>query len=158
MSKKLNILAIVQAGRLQYEALILAASLNATSGEACALWLAEPQPGPEWQSDPRIDDPEIRAMLHELGAQIIPFSAPDFGSDYIYGNKIVAPSVLPEGEPFAFFDTDTLFLAPLTDVPFDFNRPTASLNRDLHVTALRNIAGWCGHVVRAHDIIAQLST
>ena len=35
---------------------------------------------------------------------------------------------------------------------------TASLNRDLHVNALRNIAGWCGHVVRAHDIIAQLST
>ena len=42
-----NILAIVQAGRLQYEAVLLAASLRANSPDfAGTLYLAEPQPGP----------------------------------------------------------------------------------------------------------------
>ena len=35
---------------------------------------------------------------------------------------------------------------------------TASLNSNLHITALQSIAGWCGYVIRARDIIAQLST
>ncbi len=34
---------------------------------------------------------------------------------------------------------------------------TASINRDLHIGALRSIAGWCGYVVRSRDIIAQLA-
>ena len=29
---------------------------------------------------------------------------------------------------------------------------TAAFNRELHVGALRTIAGWCGYVVRARDI------
>ena len=29
---------------------------------------------------------------------------------------------------------------------------TASINRDLHISALRGIAGWCGYVLPAHDI------
>jgi ureidoacrylate peracid hydrolase len=33
---------------------------------------------------------------------------------------------------------------------------TASLNRELHVGALRTIAGWCGHVVPARQLIAEL--
>lgn len=33
---------------------------------------------------------------------------------------------------------------------------TASLNRELHVAALRNIAGWCGRVMRVQDILARL--
>lgn len=33
---------------------------------------------------------------------------------------------------------------------------TASLNRELHVTALKNIATWCGYVVRAREITSQL--
>jgi len=35
---------------------------------------------------------------------------------------------------------------------------TASLNRDLHLAGLRSIAGWCGYVVRACDIIKSLSS
>jgi len=34
----------------------------------------------------------------------------------------------------------------------------ASLNRDLHLAALRSIAGWCGYVVRTRDIIKSLSS
>ncbi|HUW55800.1 MAG TPA: isochorismatase family cysteine hydrolase [Planctomycetota bacterium] len=34
---------------------------------------------------------------------------------------------------------------------------TASLNRELHVTALKIVAGWCGYVVRARDIISELA-
>ncbi|MHC4394999.1 MAG: isochorismatase family protein [Planctomycetota bacterium] len=33
---------------------------------------------------------------------------------------------------------------------------TASLNRQLHIAALRSIAGWCGYVVGAGDIIKWL--
>jgi len=35
---------------------------------------------------------------------------------------------------------------------------TASLNRNLHVAALCSIAGWCGYVVRARDVIEWLSS
>lgn len=34
---------------------------------------------------------------------------------------------------------------------------TASLNRDLHVAALRGVAGWCGYVVKTSDLLAQLA-
>ncbi len=33
---------------------------------------------------------------------------------------------------------------------------TAAPNRELHINALRGIAGWCGYVMRSRDIIAQL--
>ena len=33
---------------------------------------------------------------------------------------------------------------------------TASVNRELHVSALRGIAGWCGYVITAKDIINGL--
>ena len=39
-------------------------------------------------------------------------------------------SALPPGEPFVFFDTDTLITGDVTSVPFDFSRPTASMRRE----------------------------
>lgn len=127
----LNILAVVQAGRLQYEAILLAASLARTNPTGnYQLWLAEPQPGPLWPDDPRVSDPQIRALLEELGARFLPFECRHFGAAYPHGNKIEALMALPEGAPFLFLDTDTLVLAPLSDVPFDFNCPTASLRRE----------------------------
>jgi len=38
-------------------------------------------------------------------------------------------AALPAGEPFVFFDTDTLITGDLSQVPFDFDRPSASLKR-----------------------------
>lgn len=126
-----NVWAVVQGGRLQYEALLFAASFRRTNpGHAGRLLLLEPRPGRPWPQDPRIDDPEIRAALLELGAEIIPFTNSAFGADYPQGNKIEALMALPEGEPFVFFDTDTLFLGPLSDLPLDFDRPCASLRRE----------------------------
>lgn len=34
---------------------------------------------------------------------------------------------------------------------------TASANRELHLAALKMVAGWCGYVVRARDIIEALA-
>jgi len=34
---------------------------------------------------------------------------------------------------------------------------TAALNRELHLAALKTIAGWCGYVVRTSDIVHALS-
>lgn len=126
-----NVLAVIQAGRLQYEALLFVASFfRANPGHAGRLYLAEPQPGPRWPGDPRVKNAAIRAELEEMGAVFLPFESRHFGADYPQGNKIEALSALPEGEPFVFFDTDTLHLGPLARVPFDFDRPTASLRRE----------------------------
>ena len=129
-SQTFNVVIVAQAGRLSYEALLFAASLRHTSpGFKGRLLVAEPQPGPLWPRDPRITNPEVRSALEELGAEIIPFESKHFGHAYAYGNKIEMLSALPKGEPFVFFDTDTLITGDLDSVPFDFERPSASLRR-----------------------------
>ncbi|MCC6006230.1 MAG: hypothetical protein JJU40_00970 [Rhodobacteraceae bacterium] len=126
-----NVLAVVQAGRLQFEALVFVASfLRANPDHAGRLFLAEPQPGPLWPSDPRVRNAALRAELEEMGATFLPFESRHFGAAYPNGNKIEALAALPEGEPFVFFDTDTLHLDSLSRVPFDFDRPTASIRRE----------------------------
>lgn len=126
-----NILIIGQAGRLQYEALLFAASLRALSpGLRGRLIVAEPQPGPLWPNDPRMRGSATPDLLEALGAEILPFESRHFGAAYPYGNKIEALFTLPANEPFVFFDTDTLITGDLSDVPFDFDRPTASLRRE----------------------------
>jgi len=126
-----NVLIVGQSGRLQYEALLFAASLrHSGTSDRFRLFIAEPQPGPLWRTDPRIADPGIRDALSDLGATFLPFESRHFGQDYAYGNKIEALTALPRDEPFVFFDTDTLVLDALDTVPFDFDRPTASLRRE----------------------------
>ncbi|WP_224824435.1 hypothetical protein [Cognatishimia sp. MH4019] len=129
--KPFNILIVGQAGRLQYEAILFAASLRANSPEFNGkLVVAEPQPGPLWPRDPRMTD-DVRTVLEdELGATILPFESRHFGAAYPYGNKIEALACLPEKEPFVFFDTDTLVLDEITEVPFKFTKPQASMRRE----------------------------
>ncbi len=125
-----NILAIVQSGRLQYEALLLAASLRATNPTfAGKLYLAEPQPGTLWRQDPRVTDPAVREALEALGAEFLPFESQVFGASYPNGNKIEALAALPDA-PFVFLDTDTLVVGDLDSVGFDFTRPSASMRRE----------------------------
>tara|TARA_R110000765_G_scaffold10984_8_gene34279 strand:+ start:91261 stop:92262 length:1002 start_codon:yes stop_codon:yes gene_type:complete len=125
-----NVVVVGQSGRLGYEAILFAASLRHHSPNFKGrLLVAEPQPGPLWPNDPRIK-PEVRTALEQLGAEIVPFHNAHFGAAYPYGNKIEMLSALPEGEPFVFFDTDTLITGDLTTVPFDFDRPSASLRRE----------------------------
>ncbi len=129
-SRAFNVLAVVQQGRLEYEAVVLAASFRAQNPDfAGRLILAEPEPGPRWKSDPRISDP-VRKLLISLGAEILPFENRQFGQSYPYGNKIEALAALPADVPFVFFDTDTIFTGPLADVAFDFDRPSASMRRE----------------------------
>jgi hypothetical protein len=124
-----NLLAIAQAGRLEHEVILLAASLRLSDpGFTGSLFIAEPQPGPKWRDDPRIS-PRGRKALTALGATILPFETRAFGSDYPHGNKIEALQALPDA-PFLFLDTDTLITGPLSAVPFDFTRPSASMKRE----------------------------
>ncbi|MFG6623766.1 hypothetical protein [Sulfitobacter sp. 1A12056] len=126
-----NVVIVGQEGRLAYEALLFAASLRHSCPEFQGrLLIAEPQPGPLWDRDPRITDSALREALSELGAEFVPFDNQHFGSTYPNGNKIEMLSALPAGEPFVFFDTDTLITGDLTAVPFDFDRPSASLKRE----------------------------
>jgi len=128
--KPFNIMVVGQKGRLQYEALLFAASLRVSSPDfAGQLIVTEPAAGPRWDTDPTIDPP-IREALADLGARIVPFSNRHFGQSYPYGNKIEGLCALPPGEPFVFFDTDTLILKDITTVPFDFPRPSASMRRE----------------------------
>ncbi len=127
-SQVFNVVVAGQNGRLMYEAALFAASLRAKSPKfAGKLYVAEPAPGPRWEKDPRIGNPDVRALLEDLGAEILPFETPVFGEPYAYGNKIELLSSLPADEPFVFFDTDTLIMDELSTVPFDFDRPSASL-------------------------------
>jgi len=128
---RFNILIVAQDGRLGYEALLFAASLRHCSPAfAGKLVVATPTPGALWSRDPSLRNPEILAALSDLCAALTYFDSVHFGESYPYGNKIEALSVLPPGEPFVFFDTDTLITGDLADVPFDFDRPTASLRRE----------------------------
>lgn len=125
-----NILAVVQSGRLQYEALLLAASLRASNPEFKGkLYLAEPQHSGKWLRNPTVTNVAVRDALLELGAEFLPFEAKIFGQDYPHGNKIEAIAALPEA-PFLFLDTDTLVTGDLSGVGFDFNRPSASMRRE----------------------------
>ncbi|WP_136441010.1 hypothetical protein [Pacificoceanicola onchidii] len=129
-SQRVNVVINGQSGRLSYEAVLFAASLAASgTPERFRLFVAEPQPGPLWERDPRIRDPDLRALLERLGATILPFESRHFGQSYPHGNKIEALLALPEGAPFVFFDADTLIRDDLSRVPFDFDRPTASMRR-----------------------------
>ena len=122
-----NIMVVGQSGRLQYEAILFAASLRANSPNFKGrLFVAEPQPGPNWNNDPRMRPENVRETLEALGAEILPFENTHFGQSYAYGNKIEALTALPKGEPFVFFDTDTLITGDVMSVPFDFDRPCAS--------------------------------
>ena len=124
------IAAVLQDGRLGYEALLLAASLRATNpGFTGKLCLLEPQNGPKWDHDPRLADPALRERLAELGAEIIPFESRTFGASYPPGNKIEGLAALPDG-PFLFLDTDTLITGDLTSLKIDFSHPSASMRRE----------------------------
>ena len=126
-----NVMIVGQAGRLQYEAVLFAASLRHSDPDFKGrLIVAEPQPGPKWKDDPRMKNAEVLELLASFGAEVIPFETEHFGSSYPQGNKIEGLKALPEGEPFVFFDTDTLITGPLSAVPFDFDRPSASLRRE----------------------------
>ena len=109
-----NIAIVGQHGRLAYEALLFAASLRHHSPHFSGnLYVMEPQPGPLWSDDPRIKNPDVISALHNLGAEVIPFDTKHFGGSYPYGNKIEMLNALPKGEPFVFFDTDTLITGDL---------------------------------------------
>lgn len=126
-----NIMIVGQNGRLQYEAVLFAASLRHCDPDFSGrLIVAEPRQSGIWPSDPRMANPAVRELLQDLGAEIVPFDTPHFGEGYPYGNKIQGLAALPEGEPFVFFDTDTLITGPLSHVPFDFARPAASMRRE----------------------------
>ncbi len=128
--KSFNIVVVGQAGRLEYEAALFAASLrHASPGFSGRLFVAEPEQGKRWSAETRISDP-VREFLGSLGAEILPFRNRQFGESYPNGNKIEALAELPEGEPFVFFDTDTLITGDLAAVPFDFDRPSASMKRE----------------------------
>jgi len=124
-----NVMIVAQAGRLTYEAVMFAASFRRFNPDFPGkFFVAEPQPGPKWSRDPRLTDDAARALLTEdFGATLLPFNSQHFGESYPYGNKIEALAALPSDAPFVFFDTDTLITGDLTEVPFDFDRPSASL-------------------------------
>ncbi|RZW03104.1 MAG: hypothetical protein EX266_11695 [Rhodobacteraceae bacterium] len=129
---RFDILIVGQKGRLTYEAVLFAASLRHCAPDfAGRLIVAEPQPGPLWPDDPKIDDAAARDLLTDrLGAEIRPFESRHFGAAYPYGNKIEALLALEPDRPFVFFDTDTLITGPVDALPFDFDRPSASMARE----------------------------
>ena len=123
-----TVMAVGQRGRLQYEAVLLVASLRHSSPDFKGrVVICEPQPNDLWSSDPRMD-PKVTTLLQELGAEVIPFENKVFGESYPHGNKIEALGALPDA-PFLFLDTDTLITGDLAKLRPDFSRPSASMRR-----------------------------
>ncbi len=128
--QRFNIMIVGQGGRLQYEALLFVVSLRAMSPRFNGrVIVAEPQANDRWTKDPSMSS-DIKAVLTELGAEIIPFENRHFGEYYPYGNKIEGLQCLPAGEPFFFFDTDTLVTGELMDLKVNFDAPAASMRRE----------------------------
>ena len=69
-------------------------------------------------------------LLTQQGVTFIRFENCEFGLAYPYGNKIEALEAISVGEPFVFFESDTLTAGNLAEVPFDFFRPSGSLRRE----------------------------
>ncbi|CAD0183293.1 hypothetical protein RUESEDTHA_00157 [Ruegeria sp. THAF57] len=125
---KFNVVIVGHNNRLQYEALLFAASLRHSSPDfAGRLFVASPNSGPRWTQNPGLQDEDVLKALKQLDAKVLPFDNHVFGESYPNGNKIEALFALPEGEPFVFFDSDTLITGTLNSVAFDFDRPSASL-------------------------------
>jgi hypothetical protein len=128
-SSDFDIVIVGQSGRLQYEALLLAASLKANAPTfAGTLYIAEPQAGPLWPKDPTMPG-DIKGELEAVGAVILPFVNEVFGAQYPYGNKIEALCAMPAGRNFLFLDTDTLIVGDIATLSTDFARPSASMRR-----------------------------
>ncbi len=126
-----NIAVVAQSGRLQYEALLFFASFQHFNPDFKGkVYFLEPQFNDRWSRDPRINDEGVRAQIESMGGIIVPFENHQFGEYYPYGNKIEGLKALPKGEPFVFFDTDTLVTGSFEAIPFDFNRPSASMKRE----------------------------
>lgn len=126
-----NLLIVAQAGRLEFEALIFAATLRHASPDFKGrLFVAELQPENGWREHATLIAPETRELLDSMGAKIRPLVMKNFGPGYPYGNKIEALQLLPANEPFIFFDTDTVVAGPLDQLASDFNRPSASMRRE----------------------------
>lgn len=131
MAQDYNVFAVIQNGRLMFEAIIFAATFrHKNPNYSGRLIFGEPEHSDRWDSDPRVSNQAVRDLLADLGAEIVPFRNGVFGSRYPQGNKILGLTALPEKEPFVFFDTDTIFCGRINAVPFDFDRPSASLKRE----------------------------
>jgi len=129
VTASVDIVIIGQKGRLEAEAVLFAASLRAADpGFSGRLIVAEPRPGPLWPDDPGMEE-DTRILLADLGAELAPFDSRHFGAAYPNGNKAEGLASLPEGRPFLFFDTDTLVTGPVSAIPIDAARPTASMAR-----------------------------
>ena len=122
-----NVVVIAQQGRLMYEALLFVASLRQMDPDFQGrVFVAQPAENAQWSHSPAVQDQNVLQCFERLGVENITFENHHFGQSYPYGNKIEVLSALPKGEPFVFFDSDTLITGPLSKVPFDFSCPCAS--------------------------------
>jgi len=130
MTTPFNIVIVAQAGRLAFESLLFLASLRAADiAFSGRVFVAIPTKNDRWSRNPAVTDQAILDLYAGYGAEVIHFENNHFGQSYAHGNKIECLAALPKGEPFIFFDTDTLVLGPLSDLPFDFDKPSASMKR-----------------------------
>ncbi|MEL7461084.1 MAG: hypothetical protein AAFX45_07290 [Pseudomonadota bacterium] len=131
MGTPLNILIVAAAGRLTYEAVLFAASLRHSDPDfAGRLIVADPAPGPLWPKPANMTDRDALDLLDTLGAEVKPFEAKHFGTAYPQGNKVEALHLLPKGEPFLFFDSDTIITGALSGLDLSQAKPSASMRRE----------------------------
>lgn len=102
-----HIVFVTQAGEIERQAVLLAASLRRHLGPGVRLVAAKPS-GEGWMTGPL--QPASIETLKALDVEIVPFAPPM--PHYPQGNKIGALMALPDSADALFLDTDMLCLRP----------------------------------------------
>src|SRR5690606_11905070 len=100
----LQVVFVIQSGKLELKALLLASSLRQELGEAVRLVAACPQHA-DWGEL----DAATRAVLRELNVELIAFE-PTFAPGYVIGNKVDALAWMADDRLSVFVVSDMLCL------------------------------------------------
>lgn len=118
---KLDVVFVCQAGDLEVQAALLAASVRKQCGEQAHLHVIEPIPQEEYGTI----SPATRRFLDDLGARWYQFRNP-ISDEYKVFNKLNAFNIQPQGDRILFLDSDIIVRRPLDGLESYLSRPFAA--------------------------------
>lgn len=118
---KLDVVFVCQAGDLEAQAALLAASVRNHCGEHAYLHVIEPIPHEEYGTI----STATRRFLDDLGAQWYQFRNP-ISDEYKVFNKLNAFNIQPQGDRILFLDSDIIVRRSLEGLQSYRNRPFAA--------------------------------
>lgn len=118
---KLDVVFVCQAGDLEAQSALLAASVRNQCGDQAFLHVIEPIPEEEYGTI----SPATRRFLNDLGARWYQFRNP-ISDEYKVFNKLNAFNIQPQGDRILFLDSDIVIRRSLAPLEAYFARPFAA--------------------------------